>query len=63
MDGKAKGSYNFSGGDSLIEPAVVWRKDRFEIEGGVDILSGPTNSFWGGYGNDDRLFLKMNIRY
>ncbi|OPY17301.1 MAG: hypothetical protein A4E69_00033 [Syntrophus sp. PtaB.Bin138] len=60
---KAKGSYNFSGGDSLIEPAVVWRKDRFEIEGGVDILSGPTNSFWGGYGNDDRLFLKMNIRY
>lgn len=60
---KIKGSYNFSGGDSLLEPALAWRKDRFEIEGGVDILSGPASSFWGGYGNNDRIFLKMNIKY
>ncbi len=60
---KVKGSYNFSDGDSLIEPAMVLRKDRIEIEGGLDIFSGPTSSFWGGYGSNDRVFLKMSVHY
>jgi hypothetical protein len=36
---------------------------RLEIEGGVDILSGPADSFWGGYGNNDRIFLKMKLQF
>ncbi len=60
---KVEGSYNLSEGDSFVEPALVWRQSSYEVEAGVDILSGGKNTFFGGYGGNDRLYSKVTYKF
>ncbi len=62
---KFEGSYNLGDGDSFAEPAVVWRSasGSFELEAGVDILSGRKSAFLGGYGANDRFYSKMTWKF
>jgi hypothetical protein len=56
---KLEGSYNFSEKDYYIQPSVGWEKANFEIEGGIDVLGGPKDSFFGGYNRNDRTYIKI----
>lgn len=60
---KLEGAYNLGDGDSFFEPAIIWRKRSFELEAGVNILSGGESTFFGGYGSNDRLYSKMTFKF
>ena len=60
---KLEGSYNFEKKDSYVQPAVVWKRGNVEIEAGFDILSGVTDSFFGGYRRNDRGYLKGKFMF
>ncbi len=60
---KLDSSYNFSKGDSYIEPTVVWQQNRWEVEAGMGIFSGPKNTFFGRYKDDDRFFMKTTYNF
>ncbi|MGV9174202.1 MAG: hypothetical protein ACOC35_16770 [Promethearchaeia archaeon] len=47
-----EGSYNFSDSDSFWRPKVVYQKDNWQLEGGIQLTNGPEDSFWGQYEND-----------
>ena len=51
-------SYNFSDRDSYVQPSVTWQGDNVEVEVGFNIASGPSDSFWGGWDDSDRVYLK-----
>lgn len=44
---KLTGVYNISDHDSYIEPAVNWNKFNFNIEAGVNVMSGHLDTFFG----------------
>ncbi|MEA2113252.1 MAG: hypothetical protein U9P63_01160, partial [Patescibacteria group bacterium] len=54
-----EGSYNLSDKDYYIQPSVGWKKSNFEVEGGIDILGGSGESFFGGYKDNDRTYIKI----
>jgi len=58
-----EGSYNFNDGDSYIQPSVAWQRGNIEVEAGVSIASGPEDSFWGGWENSDRAFIKATYHF
>ena len=60
---KLDGSYNFSKGDSYIEPTVVWQQNRWEVKAGMGIFSGPKDTFFGRYKDDDRFFMKTTYNF
>ncbi len=60
---KIKGTYNFADHDWVVAPSLVWRRSRFEIEMGFDLLDGANGTFWGNYRNNDRMFWKMTMYY
>jgi hypothetical protein len=60
---KIEGSFKLNKNDSYLEPAIVWRYKRAEVEGGVDILMGQKNTFFGGYKENKRIYLKMTVKY
>jgi hypothetical protein len=62
-DIRIRGIYNLHDHDWLIEPAITWRKGGFEIEAGVNIMGGPSGSFWGGHKENDRIYLKLTFSY
>ncbi|MDZ7612103.1 MAG: hypothetical protein U5L10_05040 [Candidatus Moranbacteria bacterium] len=47
-----EGSYNLSDSDSFWRPKVVYQKDNWQLEGGIQLTNGPEESFWGQYEND-----------
>ncbi|MFW5884952.1 MAG: hypothetical protein ACOCUF_01865 [Patescibacteria group bacterium] len=47
-----EGSYNLSDSDSFWRPKVVYQKDDWQLEGGIQLTNGPEDSFWGQYEND-----------
>lgn len=55
---KLEGVYNLDQHDTYVQPAIVWRKDSLEVETGVDLLMGGADTFFGGYGMNDRLYVK-----
>lgn len=60
---KLTGVYNLSDHDSYTEPAVTWSKFNFNIEAGVDVLSGPRDTFFGGYSQNGRFFITMTYQF
>jgi hypothetical protein len=60
---KLTGVYNLNDHDSYIEPAVTWSKRDFNIEAGVDVMSGPRDTFFGGYSQNDRFFITMTYKF
>lgn len=60
---KLTGVYNISDHDGYIEPAVNWSKFNFNIEAGIDVLSGPRDTFFGGYSQNDRIFITMTYQF
>jgi hypothetical protein len=60
---KLEGSYNFKHKDSYIRPAIAWKNGNVEIESGVDLFYGTSYSFFGGYGNNDRVYLNLAYTY
>ena len=60
---KLEGSYNLGDKDSFLEPAIVWRKRSFELEAGIDILSGGKSRFFGGYRRNDRFYSKLTYKF
>jgi hypothetical protein len=58
-----EGTYNFSEYDSYVEPAVLFTYGNLTTKVGVGVLSGPKDSFWGAYDDNDRFFLKFNWQY
>lgn len=60
---KLTGVYNLSDRDSYFEPAVTWSKRNFNIEAGVDVMSGTRDTFFGGYSQNDRFFITMTYKF
>ncbi|MCF6147672.1 MAG: hypothetical protein E3K37_03335 [Candidatus Kuenenia sp.] len=60
---KLTGVYNISDRDSYIEPAVNWNKFNFNIEAGVNVMSGHRDTFFGGYSQNDRFFVTMTYQF
>lgn len=58
---KLEGSYNSEKKDSYMQPAVVWKRGNMEIEAGWDIFSGAPDSFFGGFKQNDRKFVKGRV--
>ena len=57
---KLEGSYNFERGDSYIEPSVAWQKGNFKIEAGIGFAAGPKDTLWGGWRQNDRVFVQCS---
>ncbi len=60
---KLEGSYNLGDKDGFFEPALIYRKRSIELEAGVDILSGGEQTFFGGYGGNDRFYTKITYKF
>lgn len=60
---KFEAAINLEDGGSFFEPALVWRKHHVEWELGIDILSGGEGSFFGGYGENDRVYTKITCKF
>ena len=58
-----EGALNLGDEDSYMQPSIVWRKSNFEVKAGLDIISGPPKTFWGGYDENDRVFLNVVTKY
>lgn len=53
-----EGSYNFSDGDHYGQPSIGWKWDSVELTAGLDFVGGSGDTFFGGYGHGDRVFLR-----
>lgn len=53
---RLEGSYSFHEYGLYLQPSIAWHQDKYEIKTGVDIFSGPRESFFGGYRDNNRLF-------
>lgn len=60
---KLEGSYNSEKRDSYIQPAVAWKRGNMEVEAGWDIFSGASDSFFGGFKQNDRVFVKGRVMF
>jgi hypothetical protein len=60
---KLRGSYNLEEGDSFLEPVLQWEKGQWKAETGFQIVSGPKDTFWGQYGDNDCAFLKLTFKF
>ncbi|HIJ97329.1 MAG TPA: hypothetical protein HPP94_16660 [Desulfuromonadales bacterium] len=60
---KVEGNYNFRYRDNYLQPAIVWKQNNLEIEAGFDFFAGSSTSFFGGYGANDRGYLKLIHRF
>jgi hypothetical protein len=60
---KFRGSYNPEEGDSFLEPALQWSKRSWRAEVGLQVVSGPKDTFWGQYGDNDCAFLKLTYKF
>jgi hypothetical protein len=60
---KVRGSRGFSKGDSFLEPSLGWQQGAWELNAGLDLLSGPPETFFGGYSHNDRGFLRLIRRF
>lgn len=55
---------NFEDGGALIRPRLNWAAARNVSVGvGVDIFTGPANSFFGRYNNRDRLYAEVRLDF
>jgi len=56
---KLDGTYNFEHKDSYLQPGLIWKRGNLETELGADLFYGTMDSFFGGYGSNDRVYLKV----
>ncbi|PIT93502.1 hypothetical protein COU00_04045 [Candidatus Falkowbacteria bacterium CG10_big_fil_rev_8_21_14_0_10_43_11] len=60
---KLEGSYNCEDDDSYIQPSVAFRRNNLEIEAGIGFASGPKNTFWGEWRENDRIFIQCTYHF
>jgi hypothetical protein len=60
---KLEGSYNFEHHDSYLQLAIAWKRGSLETELGGDLFYGKKDTFFGGYGLNERMYCKMNLLF
>jgi hypothetical protein len=60
---KFRGSYNLEEGDGFLEPALQWSGGNWKAEAGFQFVTGPEDTFWGGYNDNDSFFLKLTFKF
>ncbi len=58
-----EGSWNLEEEDFFLKPGITWRNSYLELESGLCLISGNPETFWGGYGRNDRVYVKMSWRF
>lgn len=58
------GAYDFADSGSIIQVSLIHEiSNNLEFRMGTDIFSGPQNSFFGKWGDNDRFFLTLSFTY
>ncbi len=60
---KLEGAYNFRYGGLYLEPAVFVKIKKIYLEAGYDLMSGPRDSFFGGWSAASRVFTKVKCTF